>query len=285
MISFFKTINFKEWWRKGFLALTDCFERIFFFQLVLLSSMIVQMCYCLNELLHLGRKFNDFFNKRLQSTLKFRDLRNFDISCCTFHFHKFLNFSQISSFSTCRFPLWRSQKRCRHLAPFSPKSILEPKTRFGGSKSQFCTNFALLSPKVHFWGHFAPRLKRLMKQTVSGAFLGTLGAKNRKWAHFSTFGSKSAKWLHFCILLPKSGKMTPFLIFGSKSAKKELRNRLFHKPFEPGSEMDPKKWFGAPKTHFWHFWGSKSHFGLQKRTFGPKIAFWRPFCALAQKAY
>ena len=41
--------------------------------------------------------------------------------------------------------------------------------------------------------------------------------------------------------------MTPFLIFGSKSAKKELRNRLFHKPFEPGSEMDPRKLFWAPK--------------------------------------
>ena len=43
--------------------------------------------------------------------------------------------------------------------------------------------------------HFAPWPKGLMKQMVSGAFYQTLGAKMRKWAHFTHFGLPQWKML------------------------------------------------------------------------------------------
>ena len=96
------------------------------------------------------------------------------------------------------------------------------------------------SPKSLFGVHFAPWLKRLMKQTVSELLFRTFGAKNKKWGHFSTFGHQNAKMGSFCVFGAKSAKMSSFSHFYPESAKKEPRDPLFNKPFEPGSEMDPE---------------------------------------------
>ena len=86
-----------------------------------------------------------------------------------------------------------------------------PKVRFG-------------SPKSLFGVHFAPWLKRLMKQTVSELLFRTFGAKNKKWGHFSTFGQQNAKMGPFCTFGAKSAKMSSFSVFGSQSGKKRLLN-------------------------------------------------------------
>ena len=78
--------------------------------------------------------------------------------------------------------------------PLFAKERFGAQNAFWGPKTPFSSFFAFPRPKMHFWGHFAPSLKRLIKQTVSGAFFLTLGAKNGKWAHFSTYCSKSIKW-------------------------------------------------------------------------------------------
>ena len=153
---------------------------------------------------------------------------------------------------------------------------------FWGPKTHFGLQNALLGPKAHFLVHFAPWLENLIKQRFPGAFLGILGAKNRKWAHFSTFGSKSANCAHLRISKPTSAKLNSFLHFGSKSAEKRPRNHLFNKLFEPGREMEPRRLFWSPKNALWI---PESPFGFPKRTSGPKVTLFGPFCALAPKAY
>ena len=144
---------------------------------------------------------------------------------------------------------------------------------------------ALLGPKAHFWSISRPGSKSLLNKWFQEPFWGLWEPKTENELILALLAPKVQNDPLFCILLPKSGKMNPFSHFASKSAKKEPRNPLFNRPFEPGRKMDPKKRFWTPKTHFGAILGPKSHFVLHKRTFGPEIAFWGSFCALAQKAY
>ena len=131
-----------------------------------------------------------------------------------------------------------------------------PKVRFG-------------SPKSLFGVHFAPWLKRLMKQRVSWLLFYTFGAKIQKWTHFSTFGRQNAKKGSFCTFGAKSAKMSSFSVFGSQSAQKGSCNPLFNKLFVQGR----KKTNFGPKMHFWAQICTKWGFGAPKRVLGSKMLF------------
>ena len=114
--------------------------------------------------------------------------------------------------------------------PFGPGRQMKPKMRTGSKNAILDAKMGFWSPKVpkvRFWTpkslfgiHFAPWLKRLMKQRVSWLLFRTFGAKMQKWSHFSTFGHQNGKKGSFCTFGAKSAKMSFFSVFGSQSAKK-----------------------------------------------------------------
>ena len=77
------------------------------------------------------------------------------------------------------------------------------------------SKIALLGPESHFGAHFAPWPKRLIKQTVSGTFFRTLGAKMQKRDHFALFWVP--KW-----------KICSFSAFFDYFSPKTLKCPLFH---------------------------------------------------------
>ena len=114
--------------------------------------------------------------------------------------------------------------------PFGPGRQMTPKMRFWAEN-------AILEAKMGFWVqngpkvrfgnpkslfgvHFAPWLKRLMKQRVSWLLFRTFGAKMQKWSHVFTFGHQNGKKGSFCTFGAKSARMTSFSVFGSQSEKK-----------------------------------------------------------------
>ena len=127
-------------------------------------------------------------------------------------------------------------KRCRHLAPFSPKSILEPKTRFGAPKPHFVQIWAqkcILGPKLvilrpctksllnkgfqePFWALWEPK-------TENEPILALLTPKVQNGTIFAFCCPKVEKWPHFWFLAPKVRKRTPetvcFISLLSQGAK------------------------------------------------------------------
>ena len=86
-----------------------------------------------------------------------------------------------------------------------------------------------------------PGPKGLLNKRFQEPFASLWEPKTENELILALLGPKVQNDPFFSILVLKSEKMSTFLHFGSKSLKKEPRNPLFHKPFEPGSAMDPKK--------------------------------------------
>ena len=111
-------------------------------------------------------------------TKSYKFVSKFIFSVFTFtqisFFHKIHHFGHVVF-------LYSGRKKC--VVPsttFRQGALWSPKCGLGPLNPPFQLFSLFLGPKVHFWGHFAPLHEKLNKQMVSGAFLATLGAKNRK---------------------------------------------------------------------------------------------------------
>ena len=160
------------------------------------------------------------------------------------------DFCKISSFWTRRICLQRCGKVCRHLAPFSAKSILEPKARFGAQNPHFVQFLAqkyILGPKLFF---LRPCTKSLLNKGFQEPFWALWEPKAENELILALLAPKvqNDPFLAFCC--PKLKKWPHFRILAPKVRKRSPETLCLISLFSQGAKWTPKSGFGNQKRTF-----------------------------------